>query len=200
VITPPAGPTSADADRAEGYAEGLRQGLADASARIASELSSRQRHLEAQFEQAEAKRAAEHARRLASLDGVVQGFAQSRDALVRAIEADAVSLAFEAVCKVLGPESGRGELLSSLVRQGLAKLHGQAVMRIRLHPRDLDELQASSEGRALSARQPGLQWTADPSLQRSSCLLDTDRGTLDASLQTQLGRLAQLWAAVEVEE
>lgn len=186
--------------RAKGYAEGQRQGLADAAARIADEINARQRHLAAQFDQAEAKRAADHTRRLATLDNLAHTLGQAGDTQLRAIEVSAIALAFEALCRVLGPDTGREPLLARLVQQGLAQLRGHSLLRLRMHPQDLAELPSSTEGQALVERHAAARWVADPTLERGACLLDTDHGSLDASLHTQLARLRELWSHTEALE
>jgi flagellar biosynthesis/type III secretory pathway protein FliH len=180
--------------RAEGYAAGLEKGLADATARIAEEMDTRQRRLAAQFSQAEARLATDQARQFAVLDALIQALEKAAFVQAPALERQAIALALEALCKLAEPNAGRQQLLVDLVKKALTQLRGNALLTIRMHPADLAELTSTADGRALVEQRASAQWAADPSLERGACLLDSDHGRLDAGLHTQLDRLRELWA------
>jgi flagellar assembly protein FliH len=179
--------------RVEGYAQGMQQGLQDAAAQVAAEVAACQRQLAAKFEQAEAHRASEHTRRAGLLESLAQSLDRAAEAQRRSIESQAIAVAFAALCKILGPSGGRLPQLTDLVEQGLRQLRGSTPLAVRLHPRDLAEMQAAVEGQSLIERCPNLRWMADANVERGGCMLQTDRGWLDASLHTQLSRLRELW-------
>lgn len=180
-------------DRARGHAEGMKQGLAEAEQRIRDAIGAHEHRLTEQFEAAQVKRGEEAMQRLAVLDGVMQAFLRAHETQRREMEDDAVALALTALTKVLGAETGREQVLAGLVQQGLSHLQS-AGHRIRLHPMDLQLLASGADGRDLLARHPSLQWIADPSLERGSCHIDADRGTLDVGLTSQLARIRDIWS------
>lgn len=188
-------PPDDDRERAHalGVEQGLAQGLADADERIAAALATAQDELAVRSEQAEAQRRAEYARRMHRLDTVLKTLAQSTAQRVQSLETQAVALAYEAVCRVVGPSDMRHRLICDLVRQGLALLQANALMGVRLHPADLVVLEADAVFEELSRRHAKVQWRADPSLEPGGCVLETECGELDTSLSVQLDRLRAAW-------
>jgi flagellar biosynthesis/type III secretory pathway protein FliH len=186
-------PVSAEA-YAEGRAAGLAQGLADATSQIDQEVKARIEKLELQVQQDEQRRASEFAKRVAALDAVLSRTLEDLPARFEHLERQAIELAFEALCNIAGQEVGRADLLADVVRQGIRRIRGHALLSIRLNPEDLDSLRLHEACRSIEACHPEVRWTADPGLERASCELVTDRGRLDVSLQTQLSRLRDLWA------
>lgn len=186
--------------RVEGYSAGLEKGLAAATLRIAEEIDARKRHLVTQFNQAEARLAADLARQVAVLDGLIRTVERAADAQLRTLEGQAIALALEALCKIMCPNAGRDQLLVDLVKQGLTRLRDNALLAVRMHPADLAEMTSSPGGRALVGQRPRVQWTADSSLERGGCLLESEHGSLDVGLHAQVDRLRELWASADSGE
>jgi flagellar assembly protein FliH len=107
------------------------------------------------------------------------------------LEQQAVELAYEALCKVLGQQQHRAAVLADLVRNSIAELRGRVGVSVHLHPADLRVLQADEQAKT---RLAGVHCIADPSLDRASCVVETPRGRIDAGLLTQVERLRQLWS------
>jgi flagellar assembly protein FliH len=193
------GPPSAleECARAAGHALGLKQGLAAAAARIDGEIAARQRQLESEYQRAAAELVAEHERRVALLDEMCKAFDRGTQEMLTKVEAHAVALAYEALCKILGPQPERRMVLADLVKAGLKRLEGQALHRVRMHPADIRELRSLFDARAVAAAAP-IPWHADSALEPGSCLVEADRGLLDVSLSGQLERLRDLWTNSEV--
>ena len=187
-------PPGYEEGRSEGYAAGLQKGLADAAVQIAEEIDSRQRRLAIQLSQAETRLASEQSRRVAVLDGLIQAVEKAAEAQAPSLERQAIALALEALCKIAEPNAGRQQLLVDLVKKGLTHLRSNALLSVRMHPVDLAELTSNADGRALVEQRASARWTADSSLERGACLLDSDHGQLDTGLHTQLARLRKLWA------
>ncbi|HEV8690107.1 MAG TPA: hypothetical protein VGQ91_07420 [Ideonella sp.] len=183
-----------------GHAEGLRQGLAEAKERIDREIESRWQAQKTQWEQAERRRADEHAQRIDALDALLQTVQKAMPERFLALERQAIELAYEALCRVCGPHAeqepgtDRAGLLVDLLRQGVQQLRGQAWLGVRLSARDHAALQGHEAGRAFIERHPQLRFSVDASLEPLGVVLETDHGQLDVSLATQLGRLRELWA------
>ncbi|HEX5682652.1 MAG TPA: FliH/SctL family protein [Ideonella sp.] len=184
----------------EGYAEGLRQGLAEAQARIEREIESRWQAQKSQLDHAERRRTDEHAHRIATLEAMLQPMQKAMPERFLALERQAIELAYEALCRVCGPHAeqergvGRAGLLADLMRQAVQQLRGQAWLGVRLHPKDHAVLLGSEAGRSLVERYPQVRFAADAALEPLAIVIESDHGQLDASLQTQLSRLRDLWA------
>lgn len=176
---------------ADGYAEGLRQGLADAQARIEKELETRWQAAQARLDDAAERQAAQLQQRLDTLDALHEALPERFVALER----QAIELAFEALCRVCGPQPDRGGLLADLVRHSIDQLRNQALTNVRLQPDDHAAFAASPVGAALIDRYTEVRWLADPSVAPGGCRIETDHGQLDAGLLTQLDRLRELWSA-----
>lgn len=117
-----------------------------------------------------------------------------------ALERQAVELAFEALCRVCGPQSeqadgsDRAGLLVDLVRQGIGQLRGHALIGLRLATSDYSAFIESETSKALLQRYPELRVSVDSSLEPLGCIVESDHGQLDVGLATQLSRLRELWA------
>jgi flagellar biosynthesis/type III secretory pathway protein FliH len=117
-----------------------------------------------------------------------------------ALERQAVELAYEALCRVCGPQSeqasgsDRAGLLVDLVRQGIAQLRGHALIGLRLGTADHAAFVNSEASKVLLDRYPELRVSLDPSLEPLGCMVESDHGQLDVGLSTQLSRLRELWA------
>lgn len=177
----------------EGHAAGLKLGLKDAQERIDEATRAAQAAAIADLERSSARMTQQWADRLAKLDAVTRAFEDRLASHWAALEADAVVLAFEAVCRLLEDAAGRRETVEGLVARALSGLRSQPV-RVRLNASDLALLEADANGgTGLRARHPGIEWVADAGVRAGGCLIDSAGGTLDARLDTQLQRLLQHW-------
>ncbi len=145
--------------------EGLRQGLAQAEGQVREQLAVALTRLTRAHEE--------------------QGLRQQRD-LAR--------LALEVFQKLLGPLPA-DEALARLAAQAARELLPARSWRLHVHPARMDGLRA-----ALLAVDPddkaGLgsaEIVADADLAEGDCRLTTEFGTADASLATQVERLAHAW-------
>jgi flagellar assembly protein FliH len=180
----------------EGRDSGLLQGMADAQQRMAQAVEAARMASEEMANACRRAEAVEHAGRLADVDRLLADLRAAADARMAALEADAVALAYAAVCKIVGDAAARGAGVSAIIQAGIHQLRGGGLWRVRLSAQSLALLQASEEGRALQARHPGVEWLVDASLVSGGCSLDMGQGSLDASLQTQLDRLRDAWVEV----
>src|SRR5579871_6741781 len=148
--------------RQEGYREGEAAGRAQASAEVKPVLD-----------------------RLAR---AVQEIAGLRPKLMRESASELVDLSFGIARRILHRELtvDRGAL-QGLVAGALEQLAAQEIVRIRVHP----ELEAGIRQALEGAGRGGLRLTSDQTLERGAVLLETARGTLDASLETQLAEIGR---------
>jgi flagellar assembly protein FliH len=100
------------------------------------------------------------------------------------VEEDAVRLALAIARKILNREMASDpEALVGLARVALGKLNLRELQRVRVHPSDaaaVERLVTASSG------PKRVEVVADNTLERGAALFETDRGTLDASVSTQL--------------
>jgi flagellar assembly protein FliH len=78
------------------------------------------------------------------------------------------------------------EALAGIVRAALDGLHFDEVCRVRAHPADAAALRAALE-KTSAARM--LEVQPDGTLERGAAIVETGRGKLDASVETQLAEI-----------
>lgn len=181
--------------RQEGYDAGVREGLKDAQQQIHDHLQAQGARLEAQARSQAEQQAQEHTQRMERLDQLLDGLRVATLVRLEQLEPDAVALAYEAVCKLLGHHTLEREVVAAVVAQASQQLSSGTLLKIRLHPADLALLADHPTCEDLAQRHPTVQWETDVASPRGSCVLATNHGTLDASLLVQLERLRELWRA-----
>ena len=125
------------------------------------------------------------------LEPVLAKFAQSlqdlatvRKRYLLESEEDAVRLAIAVARKVLHRElSVDPEALLGIVKAAFERVDARDVHRIRVHPEDLPALQRHL---AAVGMPPRVELAPDTSLERGSVIVETIRGSLDASVSSQL--------------
>ena len=118
----------------------------------------------------------------------IQEIAGLRPQLMREAAADLVELAGAIARRVLHRElSVDPGALEGLVGGALRKLTGQEICRVRIHP----ELEAGVRQALAREGRGGLPLIADATLERGAILIETARGKLDASLETQLAEIGR---------
>jgi len=99
-------------------------------------------------------------------------------------EEDAVRLAVAVAHKVLHRElSVDPEALLGIVKAAFERVDARDVHRVRLHPEDLPALQRHLAAVGMPRR---IELAPDASLERGSVIVETNRGSLDASVSSQL--------------
>jgi flagellar assembly protein FliH len=121
---------------------------------------------------------------------LVQSFdaqwAQLEDQMAQALSRSAVLLARQVLRTELGT---RPALVQAVATEALnAVLMSARQVLVRVHPDDLP-LVAEGAGEALQARGARLQ--ADPSIQRGGCSVESDAGTVDATVENRWTRAVQ---------
>jgi flagellar assembly protein FliH len=129
-------------------------------------------------------RAAGEQEAAARLKPILDRFAQTiaelsshRRQLRRDAETDLVKLAIAIARRVLR----RG-----LVKAALEKLEGREVERVRVHPADAAAVKQHLDLVGMTAR---FEVVAEPRLERGAAIFETTRGSLDASIETQLDEI-----------
>lgn len=104
-----------------------------------------------------------------------------------------VSLATQMAEKILNTELQiKPELLAGIVKNALRSIGEAKQVTVRVHPKDLEILRdKTSEIASTLPSSAVLDLRPDESLSRGDCLIDSDIGSLDARLATQLSTLKQ---------
>jgi flagellar assembly protein FliH len=132
--------------------------------------------------------AAEAQPALEKLARSVEEIARLRPRLLRESEAELVELAMGIARRILRRElSVDAEALQGLVKGALEKLSAREICRIRAHP----ELEPGIRRCLEREAQSGIQVIGDATLERGGILVETSRGKLDASLETQLAEIGR---------
>ena len=121
---------------------------------------------------------------LARLANTILQMADARANYIRQTEADVVKLSLAIARRILYRELTIDQgALAGLVKAALEKLQSDVVARARVHP-DLEAtVRATIEQ---SGRGASVEVVADASLERGGAVIETNRGSLDASLEVQL--------------
>lgn len=163
----------------EGRARGLERGMAEG----------RERGRREAFDEAKERLAALES---AWADGL-RAFEARRDGMLVEAKRDVLDLAIEIGRRVTKRVASTDPSVAvEQVREALALIARPTRLRVAVHPDDLPALREAMpslmdrfEGAAHAELRP------DPSLGRGSCVVETDRGgTIDASIETQLERIA----------
>ena len=125
---------------------------------------------------------------LGQLARSIQQIAGLRPQVLRDAAADLIHLSLGIARRILHRElSVEPAAVEGLVAAALARLPSQDISRIRTHP----DLEAGVRQALAHAGQSGLPLVADGALERGAILLETARGKLDASLETQLAEIGR---------
>jgi flagellar assembly protein FliH len=132
--------------------------------------------------------AAEAQPALEKLARSIEEIARLRPRLLRESEAELVELAMGIARRILRRElSVDAEALQGLVKGALERLSAREICRIRAHP----ELEPGIRRCLERESQSGIQVVSDATLERGGILVETSRGKLDASLETQLAEIGR---------
>ena len=118
----------------------------------------------------------------------IQDIAGLRPRLLREAQGELVELALAIARRILHRElSVDPSALENLVAGALEKLAEQEICRIRVHP----ELEPGVRQALHQAGRDPVALRADVTLERGAVLIETSRGKLDASLETQLAEIGR---------
>lgn len=136
-------------------------------------------------EEAARKRLAEpYEKALAHLTAELAEFSALLGRLRREAEEDLVQLTIAVARRILRRELATDPAaLHGVVKAALERLESREILRLRLHPEDAPVATAMLRERGAPAQ---IEVAADPALERGAFLVETVRGTLDASVETQL--------------
>jgi flagellar assembly protein FliH len=152
------------------YQQGLQEGHAAAQKDISAQMAAINGRL---------------ARTIEELTGLRQRFRHEA-------EEDLVALALAIARRILHRElTIAPEALLGLVKAALEKIDGRELHSVRVRPEDAGLIQQHFEKMGLPRR---VEVIADPGLERGAAILDSSRGALDASVETQLSEIERGFA------
>ena len=124
------------------------------------------------------------------LEKLSRALSQELSGALRQLQDDSTEIAFAAVCRILGDRAVSREAIEGCVSQQIAAHPGTARLVIRLHPSDAQMLTLSGVQRQFTTAE--LDIRPDPSLVSGGCVIETDHGQYDATLETQLRKFRAL--------
>ena len=152
------------------YQQGFQDGLAGAQQELGKQVDGM---------------AARLARTIEELSGLRQRFRHEA-------EEDAVALSLAIARRILHRElTVAPEALLGLVKAALEKIDAREVHRVRVRPEDATLVGQHLEKMGLPQR---VELIADPALERGAAILDSSRGALDISVETQLAEIERGFA------
>jgi len=114
-----------------------------------------------------------------------------KDELASRAEQSSIELAFMLARKIIDQElETRPETVVDVARNAVRQVLDCDQVRLRVNPDDLQYLQtAQSDLSALMGNSTRLEVRADNSLKKGDCMIETERGVLDARIASQLDTL-----------
>ena len=110
-----------------------------------------------------------------------------RDAAFNEAERDVLRLAIKLAEKIIGREiKGDPATLADIVTTALAYARQHKTLLVRVHPADLAEVRARRDLLEPAGHAGYLDLVPDPRVGRGGCIIESEAGTVDAQLDTQL--------------
>lgn len=149
--------------------------------------------LKAEYERGRDEARRELANAYAALNGLVTGVKRESAEMLTAIDKISTVLALRIAAKIIDREIENPAIVQQMVAAALAQVPSHEKLVIRLNPADrvvLEKLRNDSAGgHALLPADAVLM--ADPEVRRGGCMIESNIGTLDARLETQLRLIEQ---------
>lgn len=167
---------------AEGRASGRQAGLAEA-----------QQLIETRAAEIAAQRMAEQSKTtLPALKAAVTAMIVERDRWLAWWESAAVRLCVTIAEKIIRHELERKpEIATPMISEALQLAAGSPNIKVRLHPRDIEQLgKCSAELNDALSSLGEAALTPDQRITPGGCYIETTHGVIDARLETQLTRIA----------
>ena len=202
---------------ARGFEELIRDGEAKAEATVADAVAKAKKivadaHGEAKKIVDSAAAAREEEKKRGYGEGLLDGkkemvarmaeLAKKEMGNFMAFEESVLNIVMRSIRRIIG-EFGDEERIRSLVRNALAVVRNQKKITLKVHP---DDAGAARYGVAdvLAAAGDGggqlIEVVADGRLEKNSCTMETELGTIDAGLDTQLAAIRRIVAGTFADE
>jgi len=110
-----------------------------------------------------------------------------RERVWRETEKDLLRLAVRLAEKIVGREIQKDDkTIVDIISTALQNARQQEKLTVRVNPKDLPTVEREAEKFALGGRVQFIDFVADPRVASSGCLIESEVGTIDARLETQL--------------
>ncbi|WP_161798963.1 FliH/SctL family protein [Caenimonas sp. SL110] len=175
----------------QGLQEGMQEGL-KRSAQLAQEQARDVREAaDAALEEA----MREIDERCARLDRLLATCLTERARLLANCEDEIVLIVHEAICKVLGSEAVKPQVILAMVKQLIAQHGLREALFVHLHPDDAQAMRIAHGSSSLD----DWQYVPDASVGLGGVILRSANGSVDARLETQIQSLGDALVAVRRE-
>ena len=148
---------------------------------------------QAQQAKAEQQREAEHKERAAAFARLLAQIAQAAQREETALEQLAVTIAYEAICKVAGDTLVTPEGTLAVVRKAMQAVNQRNVVAVHLAPQD----EAALRQLDATGLPSHIQLHADDRVALGGCIVESNMGELDARLEAQLRAILDAFVAVQ---
>jgi flagellar biosynthesis/type III secretory pathway protein FliH len=127
--------------------------------------------------------------RIDRLDRVIVAFEDAQAECLANAEDDAVAIAFEAALRMLGDKRASLDVVAEVVSSVRGDQSSSEPITVRVNSNDYEALIAEPAIIALEDEQQKIRLIEDPRITMGGCIVETDRGALDARIETQIDRL-----------
>ena len=126
-----------------------------------------------------------------SLKNLINQIKNAQTAILKNQEKEILHLCIQMAQKIIHTEIQQNpQIVLANLREGLKSVGRHKITAIKLNPRDLDLLQKSKENISQSILNlQGIDLKGDPTLLQGGCLIETDLGYVDASIENQVQEL-----------
>lgn len=120
---------------------------------------------------------------------------QMRQTIMKDAEVEMVGIVIEAIEKILEYKVETDQtLIESLIKQGIGRVTKSHLVSIRVSNEDYNHaLSVKPMIIATSDKIEDIEIKRDPTLENGSCIIDTDSGSIDSGIQTQLEQIKKLF-------
>lgn len=135
---------------------------------------------------------------LAQVSRLLVGATHQKEKMFAGLERDIIRLVYDIGEKILGRElEEREDAIVDLIRQALHAAIGQKIV-ILVHPSDLEAVRKNQAAlMPLIDASKTLQIRGDDKVSPRGCLIETEIGTIDAQLETQLNAVKEALGIAE---
>ena len=101
--------------------------------------------------------------------------------------------------KILGREADRdgSAVALEMARRALAEARERTLVALRVHPLDLQAVrERETDLSPLIPRAQRIAWISDPAVGRGGVVVETENGSVDGRLASQLEVVRRLWAGL----
>ena len=131
----------------------------------------------------------------AALKKTAAALQQLQQSLIEQHREDVVKLAVEIARRILAFSVEKGQYsIERIVAEALKNCTTTANVTVRLHPDDLKACRHALEKQMADVE--GIRFVGDKRLGRAECVVETDRGTIEASINRQLERVEEALSKV----